>query len=71
MSQGTNRKRRKSDNKIEEVLKTAWLHAAVTDPAPPGMCECLECHRWRPEKPPTQANENDPCPHCGVGWLAF
>jgi len=56
---------------LNRALKTSWLHAAVTTPVPEGMCECLNCHQWRPEKPPTAANENEPCPHCGAGWLAF
>lgn len=56
---------------LDRALKTAWLHAAVTDSVPDDMSECMHCHRWRPEKPPTEANENEPCPWCGAGWLAF
>ena len=66
-----NDKNSSDPNPLDPALKTAWLHAALTDPVPDGVSECCHCHQWRPEKPPEQANQNEPCPHCGAEWLAF
>ena len=53
---------------VARVMAFEWMRQAVEEADPVGMCECWQCHHWRPEQ---DGNENEDCPHCGANYVAF